>query len=50
MLEYYRTNQIILPIEKIIEGIIFGIQSPFRAYFYISFKLTNEFIPKQKKI
>ena len=49
VLEYYRTNQIILPIEKIIEGIIFGIPSPVRAYFYISCKKTNEFIPKQKK-
>ena len=49
ILEYYRTNQIILPIEKIIEGVIFGIPRPVRAYFYISCKKTNEFIPKQKK-
>ena len=49
LLEYYRTNQIIIPIEKIIEGIIFGIPRPVRAYFYISCKKTNEFIPKQKK-
>ena len=49
ILEYYRTNQIILPIEKIIEGVIFGIPRPVKAYFYISCKKTNEFIPKQKK-
>ena len=49
LLEYYRNNQIILPIEKLIEGIIFGIPRPVRAYFYISCKKTNEFIPKQKK-
>ena len=49
LVEYYRNNQIILPIEKIVEGIIFGIPRPVRAYFYISCKKTNEFIPKQKK-
>ena len=35
--------------EKLIEGIIFGIPRPVRAYFYISSKKTNELIPKQKK-
>ena len=49
LLEYFRSNQIILPIEKLIEGIVFGIPRPVRAYFYISCKKTNEFIPKQKK-
>ena len=49
LLEYYRNNQIIVPIEKIVEGIIFGIPRPVRAYFYISCKKTAEFIPKQKK-
>ena len=49
LLEYIRANQIILPLEKIIEGIIFGIPRPVRAYFYISCKKTNEFIPKQRK-
>ena len=49
LLEYVRANQIILPLEKIIEGIIFGIPRPVRAYFYISCKKTNEFIPKQRK-
>ena len=48
LLDYFRENQIILPMEKLIEGIIFGIPRPVRAYFYISCKKTNELIPKQK--
>ena len=36
--------------EKLIEGIIFGIPRPVRAYFFISIKKTNELVPKQKKI
>ena len=49
LMDYFRNNQIILPIEKLIEGIIFGIPRPVRAYFYISCKKTNPFFPKQKK-
>ena len=49
LLNYFRDNQIILPMEKLIEGIIFGIPRPVRAYFFISSKKTNEIIPKQKK-
>ena len=49
LLNYFRDNQIIIPMEKLIEGIIFGIPRPVRAYFFISSKKTNEIIPKQKK-
>ena len=49
LIEYFRGNQITIPLEKLIEGIIFGIPRPLRAYFYISCKKTNEFIPKQKR-
>ena len=48
ILEYIRDNQIIIPIEKLIEDIIFGIPRPVRAFFYISSKKNNELIPKQK--
>ena len=49
LIDYFRSNQVTIPIEKIIESIIFGIPRPLRAYFYISCKKTNEFIPKQKQ-
>ena len=49
LIGYFRTNQITIPIEKLIESIIFSIPRPLRAYFYISCKKTNEFIPKQKQ-
>jgi hypothetical protein len=49
LLDYFRGNQITLPMEKIIESIIYGIPKPLRAYFYISCKKTNEFFPKQKQ-
>lgn len=49
ILDYFRGNQITIPIEKLIEGILFGVPKPLRAYFYISCKKTNEFIPKQKQ-
>ena len=49
LIDYFRSNQITIPLEKLIEGIIFSIPRPLRAYFYISCKKTNEFIPKQKQ-
>ena len=49
ILEYIRDKEIIIPIEKLIEGIIFGIPRPVRAFFYISSKKNNELIPKQKQ-
>ena len=49
LLDYIRANQITIPIEKLVESIIFGIPRPLRAYFYISCKKTNEFFPKQKQ-
>ena len=49
LLDYFRSGKITLPIEKLIESIIYGIPRPLRAYFYISSKKTNEFIPKQKQ-
>ena len=49
LIDYFRTNKITIPLEKIIESIIYGIPRPLRAYFYISCKKTNEFIPKQKQ-
>ena len=49
ILEYTRNNKIILPLEKLIEGLIFGIPRPLRAYFYISSKKTNVFFPNQKE-
>ena len=49
ILDYFRGNQITIPLEKIFEGILFGVPKPLRAYFYISCKKTNEFIPKQKQ-
>ena len=49
LLDYFRNGKITIPLEKIIESIIYGIPRPLRAYFYISCKKTNEFIPKQKQ-
>ena len=49
LLDYFRGGQITIPIEKIIESVIYGIPKPLRAYFYISCKKTNEFFPKQKQ-
>jgi len=49
LIDYFRSNQITIPLEKLIESIIFSIPRPLRAYFYISCKKTNEFIPKQKQ-
>ena len=49
LLDYFRKSQITIPMEKLIEGLIFGIPKPLRAYFFISCKKTNEFFPKQKQ-
>ena len=49
LIDYPRRNEITIPMEKLIETIIFGIPLPRRAYFNISNKKTNELIPKQKK-
>ena len=48
LLEYYRTNQLMLPVDKIIEGIMYGIPRPLRAYFNISCKKDKPLIPNQK--
>ena len=49
LIEYSKRNEITIPMEKLVETIIFGIPLPRRAYFNISSKQTNELIPKQKK-
>ena len=41
LLDYFRGGQITIPIEKIIESVIYGIPKPLRAYFYISCKLLT---------
>ena len=46
LLRNVRNNKIKIPIEKIIESIIFGIPRPLKAYFYIAF---NKIIPDQSK-
>ena len=46
LLNYIKSDNITIPIEKIIESIIFGIPRPLRAYFYLSF---NKIIPGQSK-
>ena len=46
LLIYMRNNNITIPMEKIIESIIFGIPRPLKAYFYIAF---NKIIPAQSK-
>ena len=43
---YVKNNNITIPLEKIIESIIFGIPRPLKAYFYIAF---NKIIPAQSK-
>ena len=48
LLEYIRSNNITIPIEKILEAIIFGIPRPLKAYFY-SFCNKSKFIPGQSK-
>ena len=46
LLNYIRSDNITIPIEKILESIIFGIPRPLRAHFYLSF---NKVIPRQSK-
>ena len=46
LLIYAKNNNITIPMEKIIESIIFGIPRPLKAYFYIAF---NKIIPAQSK-
>lgn len=46
LLRYVKNNNITIPMEKIIESIIFGIPRPLKAYFYIAF---NKIIPAQSK-
>jgi hypothetical protein len=46
LLNYIRSDNITIPIEKILESIIFGIPRPLRAHFYLSF---NKIIPRQSK-
>ena len=48
LLNYIRANKITLPIEKIIETIVFGIPRPLKAYFTISCN-KNRLIPGQSK-
>ena len=48
LLEYIRSNNITIPIEKILEAIVFGIPKPLKAYFY-SFCNKSKFIPRQSK-
>ena len=48
ILDYIKTNNITIPIEKILESIIFGIPRPLKAYFY-SFCNKTKFIPNQSK-
>ena len=46
LLNYIRSDKITIPIEKILESIVFGIPRPLRAHFYLSF---NKIIPRQSK-
>ena len=48
LIKYIRTNHITLPIEKLMETIIFGIPRPLKAHFYISIN-KNKLIPGQTK-
>ena len=47
LLKYIRSDDITIPIEKIIETMIFGIPRPLRAYFYLSCNKSNWIIPRQ---
>ena len=48
LLKYTRSDDISLPLERILETIIFGIPRPLKAYFYVSCN-KNKLIPKQSK-
>ena len=48
ILLYVRSNKITVPIEKIIENIVFGIPRPVRGLFYLQNKKKNPLFPKQK--
>lgn len=48
LLKYTRSNNITLPLEKIMETIVFGIPRPLKAFFYVSC-YRNKFIPGQTK-
>ena len=49
LLKYSRSDDISLPLEKIMETIVFGIPRPLRAYFYVSCHTENKLIPSQSK-
>lgn len=48
LLKYTKSNNITLPLEKILETIVFGIPRPLKAYFNVSC-YRNKFIPGQTK-
>ena len=48
LIKYIRSNKITLPIEKVLETIVFGIPRPLKAYFNISCN-KNKLIPGQSK-
>ena len=47
LLNYHKLEKITIPIEKIIENMIYGIPRPPRAFFDIHCKKVNGFFPKQ---
>ena len=49
LIRYIRSNKITLPIELIMENIIYGMPRPLRAYFYVSCNKSNSLIPGQTK-
>ena len=49
LLKYIRSNNITIPIELIIENIVYGMPRPLKAYFYVSCSKTNGLIPNQSK-
>ena len=49
LIRYIRSNKITLPIELIMENIIYGMPKPLRAYFYVSCNKSNSLIPGQTK-
>ena len=49
LLKYVRSNNVTLPIEIILENIVFGMPRPLKAYFYVSCNKSNGLIPNQSK-